>query len=337
VGLTLIQLADRVRTEADAYRELERMRWGNQPICCHCDSTNVRYLRPENGVSRRTSSGSMSERRVWQCRDCRKQFSATTGTVMHGSKVSIRMWLFCIFEMCASKNGVAAREIERKYGVCPRTAWHLMHRIREAMKADVVFQAMRGEVVADETWIGGKDSNRHQKDRTFAPASEGPRRVVPGERQDPKGDKAVVLSLIDKRTGEARSRVVLDVTGKTLRKVMADHIDMANTVLYTDDSSSYNWAKDEFLAHHTVNHSQDEYVRYEGEHVITSNQAENFFSQLKRSLDGTHHHVSRDHLDRYLAEFDFRYSSRESTDEARMAKLVGQVAGKRLTYKLVSV
>jgi transposase-like protein len=332
--MTLIQLADRVRTEADAYRELERMRWGSQPICCHCDSTNVRYLRPENGVSRRTSSGSMSERRVWQCRDCRKQFSATTGTVMHGSKVSLRIWLLVLFEMVTDKNGLAAREVERKYGVCPRTAWHLLHRIREAMKTDVL-QTIRGEVVVDETWIGGKTSNRHVSDRPYGSPDE-PRLIAPGERIDPKGMKTIVVSLIDKRTGESRSRVVNDVTGKTLRKFMSEHIDMPNTVLYTDDSSSYNWAKDEFAAHKTVNHSEDEYVRYEGDDVVTSNQAENFFSQLKRSLDGTHHHVSREHLSRYLSEFDFRYSSRKISDTERMAKLVGQVGGKRLTYKLIS-
>ena len=126
------------------------------------------------------------------------------------------------------------------------------------------------------------------------------------------------------------------MTGATLRKVIAEHVDMGNSTLYTDESKNYVVLGREFAAHKTVNHSEDEYVRYEADDVVTSNQAENFFSQLKRSIDGTHHHVSREHLDRYLAEFDFRYSSRKMSDTARMDKLMGQVGGKRLTYKRVT-
>ncbi len=110
----------------------------------------------------------MSERRVWRCFTCRKQFSVLTGTIFHGTKVPIRTWVLVIFEMCASKNGVAAREVERKYGVCARTAWHMMHRIREAMKNDTLVATMRGTIVADETWIGGDPKNRHESKRERA-------------------------------------------------------------------------------------------------------------------------------------------------------------------------
>ncbi len=169
MGMTVLQLADRLRSEADAYLFLEELRWGSSdPICPHCDSLGASYIRPLNGASRKTRTGAMSERRVWRCFTCRKQFSVLTGTIFHGTKVPIRTWVLVIFEMCASKNGVAAREVERKYGVCARTAWHMMHRIREAMKNDTLVATMRGTIVADETWIGGDPKNRHESKRERA-------------------------------------------------------------------------------------------------------------------------------------------------------------------------
>lgn len=336
--MTVIQLGDRVRTEGDAYKFMEELRWGDHgPACPHCDSRAATYIRPMNGESRKTRTGAMSERRVWRCDSCRKQFSVITGTVFHGTKVSLRKWVLVIFEMCASKNGVSAREVERKYGVCGRTAWFMMHRIREAMKTDALVQTMRGVVVADETFIGGKGKNRKHGQRFHPPTTDGHIPIVPGKRRmnDHLANKTAVLSLVDS-TGQVRSRVVPDVTGATLRKAIAEQVDMANTILHTDEAKSYKTFAHELLAHETVNHSEDEYVRYENGKVITSNQAENYFSQLKRSLDGTHHHVSRTHLPRYLAEFDYRHSTRSMSDTERMAQLMGKVDGKRLTYKRVS-
>src|ERR1700733_10490373 len=116
MSMTVLQLADRLRTEADAYVLLEDLRWHGRPVCPHCGSVGDHYfLTPANGSSRKTRTGAASERRVWKCRDCRKQFSVLTGTIFHGSRISIRTWVLVIMEMCASKNGVSAREIERKY------------------------------------------------------------------------------------------------------------------------------------------------------------------------------------------------------------------------------
>lgn len=284
----------------------------------------------------------MSERRVWKCSGCKRQFSVITGTIMQGTKISVRSWVFVIFEMCASKNGVAAREIERKYGICPRSAWFMLHRVREAMKRDGLVSMMRGTVAADETFIGGRESNKHYWRRWENTGPTQPQLVLPGTigpRGRPEGGrppaagKTIVLTLIDKATGEARSRVIPNVTGHTLRKAISEQVDMASTTLHTDEALGYKAFASEFLAHETVNHKQDEYVRYVGNKVITSNQAENFFSQLKRSLDGTHHHVSKQHLSRYLAEFDFRFSTRKASDAERMARLMGTQLERRLTYK----
>lgn len=316
------RLMDLVADEPAAYEFMERMRWGAEPVCPHCHSTNVRYIAPLNGTSRATRTGAQSKRRVWKCRDCKKQFSALTGTVFHGTKIPVRTWVFVIFEMCSAKNGVSAREIERRYGVTNKTAWFMLHRIREAMGADHMKGMMGGDggtIVADETFIGGRITNKHKSKV----------KPVPYGQPDPHA-KTPVLSLVDTRTGEVRSRVVRDVTAATLGKVMAEHVDMAGSVLHTDESASYKPLSRQFAAHETVNHFEGEYVAPSG---ATTNHVEGFFSQLKRSLDGTHHRISRKHLHRYLGEFDYRYTTRKMSDTDRFANLLLQVAGVRLTYR----
>jgi len=316
VSLNVLQLADRLRTEADAYLMLEEMRWKGRPLCPHCGSVGEHYfLNPANGKSRKTRTGSASERRVWKCRDCRRQFSVTVGTIFHGSKVPLRTWLMVIFDASAAKNGISAREIERRYGVTPRTAWHLMHRIREAMKIEPIAGLLTGRVVADESWYGGKPKNRHRNRHA--------------NRLQGEHDKTPIMALVSRETGEVRSQVVPDVRGHNLRKVLVEHVDPAQTHLYTDSGYQYRPLAPMFASHSAVDHKAGEYVRGD----VTTNPAEAFFSQLKRSLDGTHHHVSREHLHRYLAEFDFRYTTCKQTDTERMTAIVGKVGGRRLTYR----
>ena len=329
--LSFMEIVNRCETESDAYAFLEALRWGDTPVCPHCgyDAGNY-FLTPKDGTSRATRTGARSQRRVWKCKACRKQFSAITGTVMHGTKISIRVWLLVIFEMCCSKNGISAREVERKYNLAPKTAWHLLHRIRTAME-DPTPDPFVGKALADETFIGGKAKNRKKSERTPKPelVGSGPGRL----RAGPATGKTIVLTLISDETGEACSRVIADVTGHTLRKVIAEQAHVESSHLVTDDAVGYRQFGHEFLSHEAVNHSAEEYVRYTDEGFISTNQVEGFFSQLKRSLDGTHHHVSPEHLHRYLAEFDFRYSTRRVSDAERMRRLVGQVGGRRLLYR----
>ncbi len=329
--MTVTTLSDRLRSEADAWVFLEELRWPNGPKCPTCHGQAVYLIVPKNGCSRRTVSGSMSERRTWNCRQCRKagrkpQFSATTGTMMHGTRIPIRTWVMVFFEMAASKNGVAALEIERKYGLCPRSAWFLMHRIRETMKSDALMTTMRGTVVADETFIGGDPKRMNAKTRARLDSL----RMKPGTGlRFAESARTPVLSLIDATTGEVRSRIIPDVTGATLRKVISEHVNMAGSELWTDEGSWYVALGREFTRHATVNHKAKQYVR----NGASTNKLENFFSQLKRSIDGTHHHVSREHLARYLAEFDYRFTTRELSDGERMAEMVRRAEGRRLTYK----
>jgi transposase-like protein len=317
---SLPALADRIRTEADAYEFLEELRWDGKPVCPHCGEADRKpyFLTPKNG-QRSTRTGTKTDRRVWKCASCRKQFSALTGTIFHGTKIPVRTWLFVVFEMCSSKNGVAAREIERKYQLTPKSAWFMLHRIREAMKRQPLAGLLTGPVESDEAYIGGKPSNRHGHDPKANDARMG------------GTDKVAVHTLVSRTTGEVRSRVIPDVTGDNLKHALSTHTDPKRTHLHTDKHPAYpRLAADlRFAGHSAVDHGKGEYVRG----AASTNMAEGFFSQLKRSIDGTHHHVSREHLPRYLAEFDFRYSTRKMDDTKRTERMMGQVAGRRLTYR----
>jgi transposase-like protein len=320
--ITITSLIERIPDEASAYAYLESLRWPEKPVCPHCGSINDHYfLKPQNKAGRKTRTGKVSQRRLWKCKDCRRQFSVLTGTIFHGSKVPVRLWIFVFFEMCANKNGIAAREIERKYGVAPKTAWFMTQRIREAMKVRGA-PLMRGVIEADETWIGGEPTRMNAKQRK---ARE---KKLAGTKS--KTAKSVVVALIEERSGEVRTKVVPNVRASTLRQAMAENVDRFGSILNTDSGSQYTAIGHQFSRHHVVDHSIGQYVDRSG---ASTNKLENFFGQLKRSINGTHHHVSHEHLDRYVAEFAFRYSTCKMQDTERIHRLMGQVSGRRLVYR----
>ncbi len=315
--ITIANIGKTIKSEAAAYEYLESLRWPDKPICPHCEVEGDHYYLNPQGEGRKTRTGRVSERRVWKCREkgCRRQFSVTTGTIFHGSKIPLTTWLYVTFAMCASKNGIAAREIERTYKLTPKTAWFMTQRIREAMRSDSG-QLFKSDVAADEAYIGGDPKNRHAAER--------------GERKYGRGtEKVPVVSLVDNKTGEVRSRVINNVNGGTLRSFIRANVDLREATLHTDANTVYARVGEEMAGHYVVNHSEGVYAT---DKTKGTNQVENFFSQLKRSIDGTHHHLSEEHLHRYLAEFDFRYSTRKMTDTERMLHLITKVKC-RLSYK----
>jgi transposase-like protein len=315
--MSIPKLMDLVPDDEAAYRFLEDLRWGDSdPACPHCGSIAKHYFLTPKGEGRKTRTGKVTVRRVWKCRDCRKQFSVLTGTIFHGTKISIRTWVLVVFEMCASKNGVASREIERKYDLAPRSAWYMLQRIREAMADDDGDPMLSGIVTADETWIGGKPQNWHKSKRNQV------------EAHGSRDNKTPVLSVLERESGRVASRVVPNVKRDTLKAEIHKLVDLPATELHTDQAMVYEHIGWKAQAHHRVNHALGEYVRGN----VTTNHAEGYFSQLKRSLDGTYHHVSTTHLARYLSEFDYRWSNRKVSDSRRVERLMGQVAGRRMTY-----
>lgn len=283
----------------DAAREhLESLLWPNGPVCPRCAGARVTKLQ---GKSTRPG--------VYKCKDCRKPFSVTVGTVMERSKIPLSKWLLAAQLMASSKKGMSALQLQRMLSVTYETAWFLFHRLREAA-TDTASGPLGGGnkvVEADETYVGGKAKNK---------------------AYGPPPKKQAVFALVE-RDGSARSFHVANVTGETLRPIMVKHASRKSHLM-TDESAVYTKIGDEFAGHSTVNHSADEYVRHGG--FTTTNTIESYFAILKRGVFGTFHSISEAHLHRYLAEFDFRYNHRKVSDVERAEALLKGAQGKRLYY-----
>ncbi len=270
-------------------------------------------------------------RRVWFCYDCNKQFSLKVGTIFEDSPIALDKWMMVMWMLANCKNGVSSYEIMRSVGVTQKSAWFMLHRIREAMKSDKSTK-MGGEgsgVEIDEAFVGGKLKNMHKSPREkvervghlLATYSDIARR----------SNKMPVMGMFDRNSREVRAKVVPNTRRETLQREILSNVEHGSKV-YTDEAPAYcNTLKDKFI-HETVNHLE-EYVRGE----VHTNCLENFWSLTKRNLAGTYVAVEPFHLDRYLDEQMFRFNNCQNvTDSQRFEKVLSQVAGKRLTYAQLS-
>ena len=305
---------------ADAAREhLEALHWPDDPFCPHCGSLNATRLPAQRGRKTKAHPEGVIRKGVVQCNDCRKQYTVTVGTVFESSKVALNKWLLANHLLCASKKGMSGHQMARMLGVTYKTAWFMMHRIREAMK-DTDTGPIGGlgvTVEADETYVGGKTKNRNAKQQ---------RRF--DDRVSPVATKQPVMSLVE-RGGKVRSFHLAKVTGETLRSVLVANVDRGSWLM-TDDHSGYKTVGKEFTGHGVVKHSLGEYGRLG---VFHTNTIEGFFSIFKRGIIGVYHHVSEAHLSRYTTEFDFRYNTRKLNDFERSEEALMGSRGKRLTYR----
>jgi transposase-like protein len=290
-------LAPRFIDPVAARKHLEALRWGDTPECVHCGSADVTRL-----------EGKKHRDGLLQCNKCREQFTVTVGSVFERSKIPLNKWLLCNHLLCAGKKGISAHQIHRMLGVTYKTAWFMCHRIREAMKDDGSPLGGPGKVVeSDEAFVGAKKKKRLSG------------KVRPMKK---------VVTLVE-RGGRARSFFVANLHAGNIRAALVTNVHRTSTLM-TDDARMYWSIGREFAAHGTVLHAAREFSRGDGHH---SNTAENFFSILKRGVVGTYHHWSPAHMHRYLAEFDFRYSTKDVSDRERADKALIGSFGKRLMYR----
>jgi len=322
------QLQNTIFVDEDAAREaLEQVRWPNGPVCPHCGVTGPEIAKVE-GKKQSHRPG------LYYCNACKGQFTVTVGTVFERSKIPLTKWWMAVYLLNSSKNGISAHQIHRTLKVTYKTAWFMMHRIREAMRTGGLVPPMGGAgktVEVDETYIGKQEG--HAKARGAA-------------------HKNIVLTLVE-RGGAARSFHIDSTSIADIAPILKANI-AKETALMTDEANHYKQVGREFESHDAVNHTEKEYVRYwneatdkmrpDGKPVvetttITTNTVEGFYSVFKRGMKGIYQHCSEKHLHRYLAEFDFRYSNRGAlgaNDGERAVLAMKGIEGKRLTYRPIN-
>ena len=302
--------------EEAAYAYVEARSWPRGPVCPHC-----------GGVERNSKMEGKSTRiGVYKCYDCRQPFTVKLNTIFESSHIPLKLWLQAIFLIASSKKGISSNQLHRTLGITLKSAWFMSHRIREAMKDGGldVFGSGGGAVEVDETFIG--------HDHTKKPKGQ-----KKGRGYEHKNK---VLSLVDRKSGKAKSVVVDNLKLSTLLPILQANIAPVAHVM-TDEAAQYTnryaGIGRFFREHGVVRHAVKEYVSFTNPNEHT-NTIEGFFSIFKRGMKGVYQHCAHNHLNRYLSEFDFRYNNRVAlgvNDQQRAETLLKGVKGKRLTYRTI--
>ncbi len=278
---------------------LENMRWNGKRVCPHCGVIDSSYQ--------------LKDGKTYMCKEkgCRKKFTVTVGTVFENSKIPLSTWFAAIYLCTAHKKGISSLQLSRDLGVTQKTAWFMLHRIREMMM-DKAPSKLGNIVQVDETYVGGKNKNKHEH-----------KKVKESQGRSLK-DKTPVLGISG--NGQVNVQVVPDTKAKTLKPIVEQMV-KEGAITVTDEWHSYNALKENYN-HIVVNHGQGEYVRG----AFHTNTIEGFWSLLKRGIYGIYHQVSPKHLNRYCSEFAGRYNTREIGDGARFALSLKNSVG-RIKYK----
>lgn len=294
---SLIEMMEKIADEQAAIDHITAIRWKNGAFCPHCGSLRVYHF---------------SDNRTHKCGDCRKRFSIRVGSIFEDSKLPLRKWLLAIWLITSHKKGIASTQLAKDIGITQKSAWFVTQRLREAARTQSFNRPLTDDVESDETFIGGKEKNKHAWQRT-------------GGKQGGAG-KIAVLGMLE-RGGELRTMVT-----PSLRKGDVQGAIRANVGkgagLYTDEHPAFNGLGNDYV-HLRVNHSAGEYVR---SFIIHTNGIEGVWALFKRQIVGTHHFLSPKHISRYLGEMTWRFNARGMEEGERVNALIAQTAG-RLTYK----
>ncbi len=296
---SLIEFFDYFSSEEVCENYFEVLRWNGTPVCPYCESERVNKL---GGKSKQ-----------YKCYGCRKKFGIKTGTIFHNSPISLKKWFLAIYLVTSGdKKGASSYALAKNIKVSQKTAWYVLHRIRENYNEEV--QVFTNPVEIDETFVGGIEENKHANKRT------------PNNQGRSTKTKTAVIGILE-RNGKVFATPVVNTQGKTILPIMRSKVAAGNTV-YTDEYKPYRALKSDFV-HEFVCHKVEEYVKG----AAHTNNLENYWSHVKRTIVGTYHQVSRKHLGRYLHETSFRYNNRALSCGSLFDLALANGANKRIDYK----
>jgi transposase-like protein len=294
----LIEVTTFFADQAKATDYLIRMRWPNGIRCAHCNHAKVYEMKKTV--------------KIYKCAQCRKQFSATKGTIFENSAIPLQKWFIAMYLIASHKKGISSCQLARDLSLTQKSAWFVLHRVRFVFQTGTFVHSKDAIIEIDETFVGGDTKNKHEH------------KIERNDKGHAISTKTPVIGILE-RGGKITTKAVKNTHKKTLLPEIYDNVE-PGTKIMTDDYPGYkDLAK--IYDHQTVNHSEKEYVRGN----VYTNGIENFWSLFQRGVIGIYHHTSTKHLDKYLDEFEFRFNTRKNSEGERFGKAVSLVS-KRLTY-----